>query len=141
MSGTTRARKGVWRPTHGAEVVLRELGQRRERRDRHRDRAERDGRRVGDERDGSGLGGLEAEPDEHDRADRDRRAEAGQRLEQRAEAEGDEHGLHALVLAEASERALDHREVPAALEHRVDPDRVDDDPHDREEAEYRALEA
>ncbi len=67
------------------------------------------------------------------------RAEPGQRLEQGAEAEGDQHRLDALVVAEAPERALDDREVPAALEQRVDPDRVDDDPHDREEAEGRAL--
>jgi hypothetical protein len=54
-------------------------------------------------------------------------------------AEGDEHGLDALVVAEAAERAADDRDVPTALGHGVDPDRVDDDPHDREQSEDRAL--
>ena len=124
---------------HRAEVVLGQIGERCQRRDRHRDRAEGHGRGVRHERDGGGLGGLEAQADEHDRADRHRGTEPGQGFEQGAEAEGDQDRLHALVIAEAPERALDDREVPAALQQRVDPDRVDDDPHDREEAEGRAL--
>ena len=55
---------------------------------------------FGHERDGRGLDRLEAERDQHHRGDRDRRAEAGERLEQRAEAEGDDHGLDALVVAD-----------------------------------------
>jgi hypothetical protein len=96
-------------------------------------------RGVGHQRDRGGLDRLEAQPDEHDRADRHRRTEAREGLEQGAEAEGDEHCLHALVVAEAPERAADHREVTAALEHVEDPDRVDDDEHDREQPEDGAL--
>ena len=42
---------------------------------------------------------------------------------------------------DALERAPQHGEVPGALGHVVDPDRVEDDPHDREQAEGGALEA
>jgi hypothetical protein len=128
-------------PDHRAEVVLREVGQRRERGDRHGDRSERHRRGVGDQRHRGRLDRLEAQADQHHRADSHRRSEAGERLEQRAEAERDEHRLHALVVAEPGERALDDGEVPAALGHVVDPDRVDDDPHDREQAERRSLDA
>ena len=139
MSGTIKARKGVWRPTmaprsslgrlaSGASVVIGTAMA-----------PKATGAVLATSAIAGGLGGLEAQADEHDRADRDRGTEPGQGLEQRAEAEGDQHRLHALVIAEAPERALDDREVPAALEQRVDPDRVDDDPHDREEAEGRAL--
>ena len=67
------------------------------------------------------------------------RAEAGERLHQRAEAERDDHGLDALVLGDRAERAPQHREVPGLDGHVVDPDRHDHDPHDREEAEHGAL--
>ena len=73
--------------------------------------------------------------------DGDRGAEAGEALDQRAEGEGDDDGLDALVVGDPRERTPQHREVPRPLGHVVDPDRVDDDPHDREEAEGRALEA
>ena len=56
------------------------------------------GRGVGHERDRGGLDRLEAERDQHHGGDRHRGAEAGERLEQRAEAEGDDHGLDALVV-------------------------------------------
>ena len=46
------------------------------------------------------LIGLKPSAISIDRGDRDRRAEAGQRLEQRAEAEGDDHGLDALVVGD-----------------------------------------
>jgi hypothetical protein len=76
---------------------------------------------------------------EHHGGDGDRRAEAGQRLEQRAEAEGDDDRLDALVVRYAAEGPPEHREVPCGLRHVVDPDRRPDDPHDREQPEYRAL--
>ena len=82
--------------------------------------------------------GLKPTRDQHHRGDRHRRAEAGQRLEQRAEAEGDDHGLDPLVVGDRRERAPQHREVPGLDGHVVDPDRVPDDPHDREQAEARA---
>jgi hypothetical protein len=63
----------------------------------------------------------------------------GQRLEQRAERERDDHGLDALIGADRRERPAQHREVAGLHGHVVDPDRVHDDPHDREEAEDGAL--
>ena len=47
-------------------------------------------------------------------------AEAGQGLEQRAEAEGDDHGLNALVVGDGAERAPQHREVARLDGHVVD---------------------
>ena len=76
---------------------------------------------------------------QHHDGDRDRRAEAGQRLEQRTEAERDDDRLHPLVGADLLERAAQHVEVARRDGEVVDPDRVDDDPQDREEAERRAL--
>src|SRR4051812_28380382 len=82
---------------HRAEVLLVEAGDLGQRDDRDRDRAECHRRRVRDERDRCRLDRLEAESDQHHRRDRDRGAEAGERLEQRPEREGDGHGLDALV--------------------------------------------
>ena len=48
------------------------------------------------------LDRLEAERDHHRRGDRHRGAEAGERLQQRAEAEGDQHRLDALILRRPS---------------------------------------
>ena len=45
-----------------------------------------------------GLDRLEADGDHHHRGDRHGRSEAGERLEQCAEAEGDDHRLDALVV-------------------------------------------
>ena len=73
------------------------------------------------------------------RGDRHRRAEPGQRLEQRAEAERDDDRLDPLVVADRGERPAQHVEVPGHHGHVVDPDRVDHDPHDREEAERGTL--
>ena len=140
ISGTISARKGVWRPTiaprsplsrpvisdsvvigmaiapkaTGAVFATRAI----------------DGR----------LDRPETQPDHHHRGDRDGRAEAGERLHQRAEAEGDDHGLDALVLGDRAERSPQDRKMPGLDGHVVDPDRHDDDPHDREEPERRALE-
>ena len=85
---------------HRAEVLLRQVGQAGERHDRRRDRAERHRRGVGHERDRGGLHRLEADRDQHHGGDRHRRAEAGQRLEQGAEAERDDHGLDPLVVGD-----------------------------------------
>ena len=84
---------------------------------------------------------AEAERDQHDGADRHRRAETGQRLHERAEAERDDDGLHALVVADRREGAAQDVEVAGLDGEVVDPDRVDDDPHDREEAEGGAEQA
>ena len=53
--------------------------------------------------------------------------------------EGDDDRLDPLVVADLGERAAQYGEVAGANGHVVDPDRVDDDPHDREEAERGAL--
>jgi hypothetical protein len=73
------------------------------------------------------------------RGDRHRRAEAGQGLHQRPEAEGDQHRLDALIVADLGERAPQHVEVAGGHRHVVDPDRIDHDPHDREQAVGRAV--
>jgi hypothetical protein len=67
------------------------------------------------------------------------RAEAGERLQQRTEAERDDDGLDPLVRADPRERPAQHVEVPGRDRQVVDPDGVDHDPEDREEAEGRAL--
>ena len=83
----------------------------------------------------------EAQRDQHHRADRHRRAEPGERLEQRAEGERDDDRLDPLVVADLRERAAQHVEVAGLDGQVVDPDRVDHDPEDREEAERRAFAA
>ena len=85
------------------------------------------------------LIGCEADRDQHHRGDRHRRAEAGQRLQQRAEAERDDHGLDPLVVGDRRERPAQDREVPGLDGHVVDPDRVPDDPDDRKQAECSAF--
>ena len=124
---------------HLAEVVLwqsRDLGQRG---DRDGDPAECDGGGVGHQGQGHRLHRLEADAHQHHRADRDRRTEAGERLEQGAEAEGDDDHLHALVVRYCAEHPPQDREVSGLLRHVEDPQRVDDDPHDREQTKRRAL--
>ena len=69
----------------------------------------------------------------------DRRAEARERLEQRAEAERDEDRLRALVGREGAEAAAQHVEVAGRHGHVEDPQRVDHDPHDREQAVERPV--
>jgi hypothetical protein len=56
------------------------------------------------------------------------------------EAERDDDCLDALVVGDPRERTAQHDEVAVSTGHVVDPDRVDDDPHDRPQAETRALE-
>ena len=83
------------------------------------------------------LTGLKPSAISMTHGDRHRGAEAGQRLEQRTEAERDDDRLDPLVGADLLERAAQHVEVPGRHGQVVDPDRVDDDPQDREEAEQR----
>ena len=82
---------------------------------------------------------LEAEPGEHRGGDRDRGAEAGDALDERAEAEGDEKGLDAPVLGEPRQGAADHVEVAARHGQVVEEDGVQADPADRPEAEGHAV--
>jgi hypothetical protein len=81
----------------------------------------------------------EPERDQHHAADRHGRPEAGQRLQQRAEAERDDQRLDALVAADGPERALEHGEMPRVDRHVVDPQRVEEDQHDGEQPEHGAL--
>ena len=76
-------------------------GHGRERQDRRADRAERHRRGVGDEGQAGGVQRREAEPDEQRRPDRDRRAEPGRALDERAERERDEQRLDPAVGARA----------------------------------------
>ena len=96
--------------------------------DRDADRAEGDRRGVGDEGEDGGRHRLEAEAGEHRGADRDGGAEAGDALDEGAEAEGHEQRLDAPVLGEAGERAADDVEVAARHGEVVEEDRVQDRP-------------
>jgi hypothetical protein len=80
---------------------------------------------------------MHSETDQHDPADRDWRAEARERLQQCAEAERDHHDLHPDVVGDRRERTPENAEVPRGLCHVEDPQGVDNDPHDRPEAEHR----
>ena len=139
MKGTISASNGVWRPTIAPSSPSSSPVTSRQRHDRDRERAERDGRRVPEHGQRGRLDRLEAERGHHGRGDRGRGAEAGQRLQQRAEAERDQHRLDALILRDRADRSPQDGEVPGLDGHVVDPDRRDDDPHDRKEAEGRAL--
>jgi len=77
--------------TQGVLGQLRNLGQRD---DGDRDRPEGNGRRVGHQRHRHRLDRPEAEAHHHHTADCDRRAEAGEGLEQGTEAEGDDDHLN-----------------------------------------------
>src|ERR1035441_8649738 len=126
---------------HLAEGVLgqsRDLGQRD---DWDRDRPEGDGGGVGYQCHSHRLDRPEAEAHQHHPTDRHGRAEAGEGLEQGTEAESDDDHLDALVVGHRAERPAQDGEVPGLHRHVVDPQRVDDDPHDREEAERRTLRA
>ena len=124
---------------HRAEGVGGQFGHLGQRDDRRGHRAEGDGRGVGDEGQHGGLHRLEPQRHQHHRGDRDRGAEAGQRLEQGAEREGDDDGLDALVVADPANERRSTSKCPVSTVMLVHPDRVDDDPQDREEAERGAL--
>ena len=100
QNGTRTEKNGSWRPDHGAQVEEVETGHALERDDGRAERAEGHGRGVGDEREARGGERREAEADEDGARHRDRRAEAGRALEERAEGEGDEQELEAPVLGD-----------------------------------------
>jgi hypothetical protein len=124
---------------HGGHGVQGQPGDLGERDDRRAHRTEGDRCRVGDQGDDRGAHRVEAERHEHDRADRDGGAEAGEGLQEGAEAEGDHEGLDARVVGQPPEGAAQDVEVPGADRHPVHPQGVDDDPQDREEAEHGSL--
>ena len=108
----TSEKSGSCRPTiadSARVVVCASLPEHRrqqaaERRDRNAERSERDRRGVGDERQRRGHDRLEAEAGEHRGGDRDRRAEAGDALDQRAETERDQHDLDAPIAGQPRQR-------------------------------------
>ena len=64
---------------------------------------------------------------------------AGEGLQERADADRDDAPLDARIVGEPSEGAAQDVEVPGVDRHPVHPEGVDDDPHDREEAESGPL--
>jgi len=66
-------------------------------------------------------------------------AEAGQRLQQAAEAERDQHRHDARVRRDEVERLAQVREAAADHGELIDPQRVEHNPHDWEQAEHGAL--
>jgi hypothetical protein len=123
----------------GADLLVRDAGQGTGGDDRGADRAEGDGRGVGQQHDDGGADRREAQRHQHDAGDRHRSAEAGERLQQAAEAEGDDDRLHPRVVREHVERRAQVLEPAADHGDLVEPDRAEDDPHDREEAVDGAL--
>ena len=103
------------------------------------DRAERDGRGVGQQHDDGCAHRREAGGHEHDARDGDRCAEAGERFEQSAEAERDDDGLDARVVGEGVDHAPEVLEAAAAHRQLIEPDRIEHDPHDREQPEDETL--
>jgi hypothetical protein len=117
---------------HRAERSRWQAGDRAEHCDWNAQRAEGDWRRIEDQHEDQGLERREAHENEQRAGDRHRRAEPGDALKQRAEAEADDDQHHAPVVrkmlddpgAEGVEPAGPHRDV-------VEEQRVDDDPHHR----------
>ena len=96
---------------------------------------ERHGGGVGDEHDGRGLQRRDAERENHGGGYGHRCAEARERLEQAAEAEGDEHGLDAHVaVAHFVEDEAQILEAAGGDRDLVEPDRCQDDEDNGEEA-------
>ena len=83
--------------------------------------------------------GGEAERDQHDAGDRDGGAESGEGFQQAAEAERDDDALDPWVTGDPVERGPQVLEPAADHGQLIEPDRRDDDPHDREDAVHRAL--
>jgi hypothetical protein len=126
-------------PDVGADLGVGDLGQRAGGDDRGADGTEGDRGGVGQEHDGGGAQGAEAQGHEHDAGDRHGGTEAGQRLEQTTEAEGDDDRLDPRVVGDEVERRPQVLEPAAHDGDLVEHDRREDDPHDREEAEDGAL--
>ena len=125
-------------PDHRAEVALVDPGHARERDDGQADAPERRGRRIADQCDAGRFQRLEAEREEHPGRYGDGCAEAGERLQQGAEREPDYQRLDALVAGGCTDAAAQRLEVAGGDGHRVDPQRVHHDPHDRKEPERGA---
>ena len=97
QNGTITEKNGSCRPTMALSSQQIEAGHALQRDDRRAERAERDRRGVGDERETRRGQRREAEADENGAGDRDRRAETGRALEERAERERDEQQLQPAI--------------------------------------------
>ena len=131
------------RPTIAGErhqVVAVHLGHRD---DRRAERAVGDRRRVGDQRQPRRGERREAEADQDRRRHRDRRAEPGRALEERAVGERDQQQLQAPVLRDVGDRVLLDLAGAALVGELVQEDDVEHDPADRQQtgeaAEHRRL--
>ena len=124
---------------HGAKRPGGEARDRAKRRHRNAERAESDGRRVEDQGEHQSFERRETHQDEKRRRDRDRRAEAGDALEQRAEAKAD-HDQHDPTIVGKMIENPGAKSVKAFGLDRdiVEQKRIDDDPHDRPEREHSA---
>ena len=99
--------------------------------DRNAERAEGDGRGIGDQAETRRVQRIEAQADQQCRGDRDGRSEAGRALEERAEAEPDQHHLQSLVGGNRQHRGANDLELPRLDRELVEKHRRDDDPRDR----------
>ena len=111
MAGMMRANSGVWRPTICESSRVSSPATLAPVRIGYAEPAERDRRRVREKRQRRRVEGLEAEPGHQGGRDGDRRPEAGRRLQERPEDEGDKHHLYPPVVAHAGERVADGVEV------------------------------
>ena len=124
---------------HGAQRVRREPGDVPQRSHRNAERPEGDRRGVGDQADERRVERREAEPGQHRRGHRHRRAEPGRALDEGAEREADEHGLQAAVIGESADGVLDDLELAGFQRHPVEDQRRDDDPADGKQPEGGAV--
>ena len=118
---------------HGRELREGQPGDAGQGDERRSERTERDRRGVSDQREAGGLERREAKPDQHRGRDRHRRAEPRSTFDEGAEAEGDEERLHAPIVGEVGDGALQDLELPGAHRDVVEKDRVEHDPADGEE--------
>jgi hypothetical protein len=111
----------------------REQAAQRGHRDAERSKGDRGG--VGDERERGGHDRLEAQARQHGGGDGDRRAEARDAFDERAEAERHEEQLDAAIAGQPGKRPADDVEVAALHRQVVEEDRADHDPADRPQPE------
>ena len=130
---------GNWRPIMAPSVPAGQPCDRAKRRHRNAERAESDRRGVEDQGEHQSFERGKADQDEKRRSDRDRRAEAGNAFEQRAEAEADHHEHDAAIVGEMVENPRPKGVEAVRLDRDViEKQRVDDDPHHRPESEDNA---
>src|SRR5215213_447143 len=120
---------------HGRQLVQGQAGDAGQGDERGADGPEGDRGGVADQRQAGRGQGLEPEPDEHGRADGDRRAEPGGALDEGPEAEGDQQDLDAPVDRQPGDGVADLLELAGLDGDVVDEDGAEHDPADREQPE------